>query len=104
MVEAALQRGERPLQKRKSESSSGIIVKKSKSQHEVKELDCSLLHRVAGVLALGSGTFGMCYLARYRNIDVAVKELHDKDGKKTASLLKRKKNSTNRSTSVDGAW
>ena len=89
MVEAALQRGERPLQKRKSESSSDIVVKKPKSQHEVKELDRSLLHRVAGVPALGSGTFGTCYLARYRNVDVAVKELHDKDGKKTASALKK---------------
>ncbi|KAK3712644.1 hypothetical protein QZH41_002104, partial [Actinostola sp. cb2023] len=59
------------------------------SEKPVKELDRDLLLRSDGVSALGSGTFGVCYLGAYRGIPVAIKELKDNDGKKTLNHLKK---------------
>jgi len=58
-------------------------------RHNSKELDPSLISRLENVKALGKGTFGVCYLAKYRNILVAAKEYLDKDGRMTLAKLQR---------------
>ncbi|KAK3721670.1 hypothetical protein QZH41_013821 [Actinostola sp. cb2023] len=49
----------------------------------IKQLDPNLISRIEGIKALGTGTFGTCYLAHYRNMTVAVKEYLDNNGRKS---------------------
>lgn len=91
MVNAALQRrGDESDRKRpalsKSKTKEEVPRKKTKVLSDIKLLDRRLIRRTVGV-ALGSGTYGTCYLAKYRGINVAVKEYNDRNGKKTLSNL-----------------
>lgn len=54
-----------------------IDFRKSKNNyaHPLKELDATLIQPIADATELGRGTFGFCYLAKYRHTTVAVKEL-----------------------------
>jgi len=56
---------------------------------KLKELEPDLISRITEVRALGQGTFGLCFLAKYRNIIVAVKRYLDNDGKKSLSSLQK---------------
>jgi len=71
--------------------------KMTRETPKIKELEPGLLS-IEEVRALGQGTFGICFLATYRNIVVAVKEYLDKSGKKSLASLqickRRSKNCT----------
>lgn len=47
------------------------------SSSTLKEISSSNLRRVMGSKPIGSGTFGTCFLAKYRDIEVVIKEYKD---------------------------
>lgn len=93
MVNAALQRVHKEHKKKKDIPlvQSGKKNKQAASDQktELKELDPTLITRIEESKPLGQGTYGCCFLAKYRGLVVAVKEYLDNDGQKKLPDLQK---------------
>lgn len=52
----------------------------------LKEISPANLSRCTGVPSIGSGTFGTCYLGKYRGIEVVIKDYNQRAAKESDNL------------------
>ena len=75
----------------KEEKSCAPVVptKKSNSyQNDLKEIKVGSIKQDEGKLAIGTGTFGSCYLARFRGLQVVLKEFKERSNISVEELRK----------------
>ena len=88
MVHAAKRSGD--AERQSTDLASAPKVQKviqATTKKTVKELDPKHLKRIEHVATFGSGTYGTCFLAKYRKIAVVVKEYKNLNGKKSLDEL-----------------
>lgn len=95
LVSAALEKASRKPEKASKKKEQVKLVascKSSSGENDLKEINASNIKRDEGKRAIGSGTFGNGYLARYRGLRVVLKEFKERDN---ASVEKLRREAVN---------
>ncbi|XP_067038463.1 aurora kinase A-like [Acropora muricata] len=89
LVSAALEKASRKPEKASKMKEPVKLVascKPSSGENDLKEINSNNVKRDEGKGAIGSGTFGNCYLARYRGLRVVLKEFKERDNTSVEKL------------------
>ena len=92
LLSAALEKGTKGtnLETAKEKKSCAPVVpeKSNNDQNDLKEIEVGRIKRDEGKLAIGTGTFGSCYLARFRGLRVVLKEFKERNNISVEKLRK----------------
>ena len=92
LLSAALEKGTKGtnLEMAKEKKSCAPVVpeKSNNDQNDLKEIEVGRIKRDEGKLAIGTGTFGSCYLARFRGLRVVLKEFKERNNISVEKLRK----------------